>query len=150
MASFPPVLEQIQSNIDLIHEVLNSLTPGHPEIPMHQKTLGELNTKLAEVQQNESLPPSHNTQTTPYLVDQHVNDYNMSPVSVASTAPLSRKRSLGLAIHGDAPEAKRLSANPSPLMPGTPDSLIDAPPTQQQYILPNRSAEASGSGSTLR
>ncbi|KAH8723241.1 SNF2 family N-terminal domain-containing protein [Phaeosphaeriaceae sp. PMI808] len=147
--TFPPIVEQLQSNINLINQVLNTLMPGDPEIPGYRSLLVTLGDQLAGAERDEDLRLGSNTIPTSYLAEQQVSDYNMSPISAASTAPPSRKRSLGLTGDGSAPDPKRVSGNPSPLTPGTPDSFFDAPTTEQRYSLPSRPAEVASSGSSM-
>jgi hypothetical protein len=119
-AHHTPTLPEVQANIDIVAAVLRTCQPGHQDIPLYQNMLNDLHTELANVRQAES---STIGATFSRLQPQHA-------------APPSRKRSLGLTSEGDGPDPKRLSANPSPQTPSTPDSF-DTPvytplPQQQQ------------------
>jgi hypothetical protein len=60
-------------------------------------------------------------------------------------ASVSRKRSFGLTSGRDGPQPKRVSANPSPQTPSTPDYSNYDPHVKQEWSLPNRPGEARGS-----
>ncbi|KAH7086556.1 SNF2 family N-terminal domain-containing protein [Paraphoma chrysanthemicola] len=133
---------EIRNSIDMLTQFLNGCSPTHADAAYYRSLLDGMRAQLAGLQNAGSSWMAANTQPSPYIMTPSNGD--TSPSSVELPVPRSRKRSLGPA---DGPEPKRISANPSPLTPGTPDSLFDAPITeqQQQWSLPNRSAEHSRS-----
>ncbi|KAF1851473.1 uncharacterized protein K460DRAFT_270246 [Cucurbitaria berberidis CBS 394.84] len=118
-----------QPLVEMISEVLQTSEPA--DKPYYEAILTDLYQELAEVQRGGAGPSGTNNVHTPppygYQLATH------TPGESSST----RKRSLGPA---DYPEAKRLSAQPSPVTPSTPSSLFEGAGTDdpQQWTLPSR------------
>lgn len=120
-------VEDVQNNISVLNAVLSTCAPGDPEIPYYQAILFDMRSKLGQVQPKNAYASSMASSVTPHTISEH--SYQ------DPSASASRKRSLGVA---EIPEAKRVSANPSPTNPSTPDSFPALPGTQQQRALPSR------------
>lgn len=131
MASSPDSnLVTIQSNIDLIAEVLRNCTPF--DAPYYQGILDDLYLQLHQVQQAQNPTPGPSGTNGP-----------SSPLgtSSATAVPLTnyRKRSRDH-LAADFPQAKRISAQPSPDTPSTPLTIRDSPEASgsQPFVLPTR------------
>jgi hypothetical protein len=166
----PNDAESIQRQVDMLTAMINTAGPNDPNGPWLEDTRQQYRLKLNSFQQNPDTAVAGfdvqqqwngNGGTSTVMGGNlqpswHGNDH-VSPASAASSAASSNKRSLGLSADGDSRGAKRVSANQSPLTPGTPNSQFGAPfhqqpfhqqpfqpqPPQQRYSLPNRSAKAS-------
>jgi hypothetical protein len=144
--------DEVQNNISVISQILGNCAPDHPDVQYYRNLLQQQYQQLADLRRDENSAMA--AVAYPLL---HINEYT-SPVSAESSAPSSRKRSLGLTADGDGPEPKRTSANQSPLTPGTPNSQYGTPiyqqqqqqqqrqqqQQQQQWSLPNRSGGGTG------
>jgi hypothetical protein len=114
--------EQADRNyIEMISGVLSNCEPGSEDAAYYRAVLADLHRNIASRQRGESsaMGADH---TPPYM-------------DFAHAASSTQKRSLGIA---DAPEPKRISANPSPLTPSTPDSMFDA-----QWLSPSHTNEGN-------
>tara|TARA_R110002003_G_scaffold279_22_gene18195 strand:+ start:29254 stop:32364 length:3111 start_codon:yes stop_codon:yes gene_type:complete len=142
-SSATPLEDEIRVNIDVISHVLNDYSTDHVDAAYYRSLLDGLRGQLADLQNARSSGMGANTHPSPYMTVPTNGDTSSS--SIELSAGPSRKRRLGPA---DGPEPKRISANPSPLTPGTPDSWFDAPVVEQQqpWSLPNRSIEAAHGG----
>jgi hypothetical protein len=134
MASSPGVVEA-QNDIALINSVLGECGPDHPSRGEWTNQLEQSQRRLANLQRAEAAQQP-----------MHANGYMSRRTE--PEVPRSRKRSLGLTV-GDGPQPKRVSANPSPQTPSTPDYSNFDPHVKQEWSLPNRPAEASGSSGIL-
>jgi hypothetical protein len=177
--------EAIQSQIDMLTAMIDTCAPGDPNGPWWENTRQQYRSKLEAYHQltdsatamftvqpswngigESSTAMRGNAQSSwqgngeslmggIHQPSWQGNDHT-SPASAASSAPSSNKRSFGLSADGDGRETKRVSANQSPLTPGTPNSQFGAPFQQQQFqqqpqqnqplqqwTLPKRSGEAS-------
>ncbi|KAF2030487.1 hypothetical protein EK21DRAFT_88811 [Setomelanomma holmii] len=138
--------ELLRSNIALMTGILATMLPTHPDATSYQATIADFRKKLASLQRAGSSNMGAILQPSPYMTVP-TNGYTASTNGAEYATP-SQKRSLGPA---DGPEPKRISANPSPRTPGTPESWVEVPSApsaerQHQWSLPHRSAEASNSG----
>ncbi|KAL1648179.1 hypothetical protein SLS61_007051 [Didymella pomorum] len=118
--------KQLQDNINLIEDLLQSNGPDYSEREFYEQMLAEQYEELQDVQRGQTAsntqhPDSYMTLSAPQPAQ---------PVSPASSSGASRKRSLG--YNAMYPESKRQSVNPSPITPNTPNSINSDPPTFQQ------------------
>jgi hypothetical protein len=136
-------IEDLQSQVDMIEQVARAFGPDDPDAQYWRDNLQQQYAQLAVLQQQRENSTMLGSVAYPLL---QPNGYT-SPASAVSSAPSSRKRSFGLTADGDGRDPKRVSANQSPLTPGTPNSQFGGPihhhqqqqQQQQQWTLPNRS-----------
>lgn len=126
--------QDIRNQIYVIQAVLEDCTPSHPEYPHFRHQLEQHHQRLTEAQRGESAAAQQS------LARGHSS-------SAESIGP-SRKRSVRLTADGYGPDPKRVSAQPSPKTPSTPDSLFNVS-NQQQWSLPSRPGEPFHSGGTI-
>jgi hypothetical protein len=119
------MLSNIQENIDMIAQVLPTAQPK--DRPFYEQCLRELYQKQADQQRAESSAMAGARQ--PQQPPQPSYGYNISPYITQVPSPPqaaepshARKRSIGLAAA--YPEAKRISAQPSPVTPDSDDSKV--------------------------
>jgi hypothetical protein len=136
--------QQLQDNIDLIEDLLHSNGPDYADRPFYEQMLNEQYEELARVQADQN-------STANRLPDTYMNlspAYPAQPTSPASSSGASRKRSLGASAN--YPQSKRVSMNPSPVTPNTPNS-VNSEPTgyrsavagpSRQHALPSRPAQS--------
>jgi hypothetical protein len=127
----PNTALDLQNQIYVINAVLEGCEPGHPEYGHFRRQLEPQQQRLAGLRRGET------ADAQPTLSKNYLS-------SAESLSP-SRKRSAELTADGYEPGSKRISAQPSPQTPSTPDSLFNAP-NQQQWSLPSRPGEAFGNG----
>lgn len=116
--------EADRNYIDMINGVLNNCEPGSQDAVYYQNVLADIYKNIINRQHGGS--SAMGADHTPPYVDQ------------TFSASSSRKRSLGIA---DAPEPKRISTNPSPRTPSTPESMYDA-----QWSLPSHTNHGNAFG----
>lgn len=150
MASGWVSAKQLEDNISLIEDLLLQSGPDYADRPFYEQMLEEQYEELNKVQAGQSatntcLPDSYMT-LSPTRVAQ--------PASPASSSGASRKRSLWTGA--TYPASKRVSKNPSPVAPNTPNSVKSEPtayhpPTRYQpaaagpsyqQVLPGRPAQS--------
>jgi SNF2 family DNA or RNA helicase len=123
--------EDIQSRISMYRAMLGDCNPSDPQYHHYCYQLQQEFQRLHELERPQTAMVQHSL----------ARGYS----SGAGSPGPSRKRSLGLTADGYGPEPKRVSAQPSPQTPSTPDSLFNAP-NKQQWSLPSRPGELVGSG----
>ena len=114
--------QQLQENISLIEDLLQTNGPDYPDRPFYEQMLNEQYEELENVQQGQKI-------TNNRLPDSYVNPSPYQPelpASPASSSGTSRKRNLGQ--NATYPESKRPSMNPSPIAPNTPNSVYSDTP----------------------
>jgi SNF2 family DNA or RNA helicase len=125
--------EDMQNKISMYRAMLGDCSPSDPKYSHYYYQLQQEYQRLDELQRSQTALAQHSLARGYW--------------SSADSAGPSRKRSLGLTVDGYGPEPKRVSAQPSPQTPSTPDSLFNAP-NQQQWSLPSRPLEPFGSGAS--
>lgn len=135
MASSRDAIEA-QNDIDLLGSVLEACGANHPNRGDWANQLEHSRRRLADAQQAETAARA--------FAPQPVHSLGQMSRGAEPTAPVSRKRNLDLTIR-DVPHPKRISANPSPQTPSTPDSSNFDAHVKPEWTLQNRAAEAPGS-----
>jgi hypothetical protein len=109
--------QQLQENIDIIKELLQTNGPDYPDRPFYEQMLNEQYEELENIQQGQMT--TNNRLSDSYV---NLNPYQPAqPASPASSSDASRKRNLGQ--NTTYPDSKRPSLNRSPIAPNTPNSV---------------------------
>jgi len=116
----PPTPEELQADINAMSAMLQATPKGHKDEWFIRSTLTGLRRQLEQANRASAMV-GMNSQP------QQAQELVEPPPSS------SRKRNLSLDADKEGqPDPKRLSAQPSPRLPGTPEPFIDAPVTQQR------------------
>jgi hypothetical protein len=135
--------QSIEDQIRLIEDHLRQQGPAYPDRQMYEEILEENYQSLGNARRHDG-----SAVAGPSGSRSHFSSVSAvaSPASAASSAR-SRKRSLDPAAVNS--ESKRISRNPSPLTPDTPESMSpdatsagsDPNGFHRQWLLPNRNAQ---------
>jgi hypothetical protein len=131
----------LRAQIGVVNAVLANAHPGVPDYIYWTNRLQEMKQDLDRLEMGTQSSAAASAQPSPY-------SNNSNSTSSDSLAPQPRKRPLELVINNDGPQPKRVSGNPSPLTPTTPDLVLGMPEAQQRS-LPKPTTAAPGGETTF-
>jgi hypothetical protein len=114
-------LQQLQDNITLIEDLLQQNGLDYADRPFYEQMLNEQYEELRDAQASQNSPANRMPNSQMNLSPA----YHAQPTSPASSSGTSRKRSIG--ANADCSNSKRVSVNPSPITPNTPNSVYSEP-----------------------
>lgn len=117
----------LRAQIGVVNAVLANAHPGIPEYHHWTNRLQAMKQELGRLEMDNQSSAVAFTQPSPY-------SNNSNSTSSDSLAARPRKRPLELVTNNDGPQPKRVSGNPSPLTPTTPDPMSGRPEVQQRSL----------------